>query len=171
MEITGFEKILRNNLSNKVVDRYTVIELCREAKIDRSSFYNHYQNICDLFGKVMVIQILRTLRSNHNESMAKMFYRMLEKIKENRFFYLNIILIAKDPRGFYEVLRKELAKAIEKYMRPRGSFSVRTIELVASGIYTIIFNWVLLECKYDIRDVFQCINLLLKQVERPKRNL
>ncbi|WP_158593159.1 hypothetical protein [Lactobacillus sp. ESL0246] len=80
-----------------------------------------------------------------------------------------MLTIAKDLREFYQVLNKELAHAIELYMRPRGAFSVRKIELVSNGIYAIVLNWVLNECKNDIRDIYQCIYLLLKQVEEPTK--
>lgn len=170
MKLTKFEKVLRDGLSKNVVEHYTVMNFCKEAKVSRGYFYTRYSNITDLFASVMTIQLRRTLRSSKNETMGEMFFRMLLKVKESHIFFLNIILISKDPRGFYEVLRKELAQAIENYLRPRRAFSVRQVELVANGIYAITYNWIIHECKHDIRDVYQCINLLLTNLNRIKRN-
>lgn len=165
------EKILKQCLSNQIVHKYTVLEFCQAANINRGVFYQYYRNINDLFLSVMTIEIRRTLRSNKNESLGKMFYRMLVKIRENKFFYLNMLTIAKDLREFYQVINKELAHAIELYMRPRGAFSVRKIQLVSNGVYAIVLNWILNECKNDIRDIYQCIYLLLKQVEEPEKQV
>lgn len=165
-----FEQVLLAKLSSHIVSKYTVVDFCKEAEIERSYFYTRYENICDLFASVMALQLRRELRGKEKEKLNSIFFHMLEKIKMNKYFFLNIILISKDSRGYYEVLRKEIANAIENYLRPRGTFSVRQVDLVASGIYAIIYNWILHECKYDIRDTYQCISLLLNNIDRTKRN-
>ncbi|MDF7673105.1 hypothetical protein PT281_07505 [Lactobacillus sp. ESL0701] len=170
MAIPYSEKILKRDLSKKICDKYTVTEFCQKAQIDRGMFYNHYSNMSSMFVSVVVLQVQRTLRSFNGETMNRMFYRMLTQIKENHIFYYNLLLISKDPRNFYIALRKEFAIAIENYMRPRGAFSVRQIDLVANGVYAIIYNWVIHECKTDIRDIYQCINLLLSHIEKPLKN-
>lgn len=122
--------------------------------------------MCDLFTSVLSLQTRRVLRSIDNETLARMFYRMLTKIKEDKIFYINLLRIARNSQEFYRVLGREYAKSIESYMRPRGPFSVHKIEIVANGIYSIIFNWLINECSCDIRDIYQSINLLLMHVEK-----
>ncbi|MBA1392868.1 hypothetical protein EQ500_03130, partial [Lactobacillus sp. XV13L] len=161
MELTRTERILLSRLSKHSKARYTVVDYCRDAKIHRGNFYNHYHDICDLFVSVIRLRLRRTLRSSDGETIGQMFYRMLVKIRENKIFYMNILLITKNPRAFYDDLKKELAQAIENYLRPRGAFSVRQVQLVAMGIYAVVYNWLVHECKHDIRDVYQCIDLLL----------
>ncbi|WP_278960545.1 TetR/AcrR family transcriptional regulator [Lactobacillus apis] len=169
MATIKFEEVLKGDLSKSIVRKYTVIDFCKKAGIERGSFYQRYGNICDLFASVMVLQARRTLRGLEKESIEAMIFRMLEKVKANKYYFLNIILISKDSRVFYDVLRKEIALAIENYMRPRGAFSVRQVELVANGIYAITYYWILNECKHDIRDVYQCIGLLLKNINKTKK--
>ena len=166
IKIKKSEEVLLAKLSGQIVKKYTVVEFCKEAKIERSYFYTRYENICDLFASVMTLQLRRELRGEENEKLNSIFFRMLEKIKNDKYFFLNIILISKDSGTYFEILQKEMATAIENYMCPRGAFSVRQVNLVASGIYAIIYNWILHRCKYDIRDVYQCINLLLKNIDR-----
>lgn len=169
MKLTKTEQVLVFELSRYSVEKYTVTKFCQKLDINRGAFYRRNSNICDLFTSVLTLQTRRALRSVGNESMDRMFYRMLKKIKENKTFYGNLHRIAKDPPLFYRVLRKEYALAIENYMRPRGPFSVRKVELVANGIYAIIFNWVVDECRHDIRDVYQSIHLLLTHIEQTIR--
>lgn len=164
-----FEQVLMNKLSNRTVEKYTVVEFCKEANIDRTFFYQRYKNICDLFASIMALQLRRTIRSQDEERLNNIFFRLLQKIKANKIFLFNIILISKDARCYYEVLRKEIATGIENYLRRHGAFSVRQVELVADGIYAIIFNWVLQECKYDIKDIYQSIDLLLRTIEKTKK--
>ncbi|RHW51473.1 hypothetical protein DS833_01020 [Lactobacillus bombicola] len=165
------EHILQNKLSNNIVHRYTVISFCADANINRGVFYHYYRNISDLFISVLSLQIRRALRSVSNETIEKLFYQILIKIRDNKLFYLNMLMITKEPREFYSTLRKEIAHAIELYMRPRGSFSVRQVEVISNGIYAIIFNWILNDCKPDIRDVYQSINLLLEHLESNTKTL
>ncbi|MBI0033360.1 MULTISPECIES: TetR/AcrR family transcriptional regulator [Lactobacillus] len=166
MSLTKNEQVLVLELSKYNVYKYTVTKFCKKLNINRGVFYRKYRNICDLFTSVLALQTRRALRSIDGETMDRMFYRMLSKIKENKTFYINLNRIAQNPQEFYRVLRKEYAIAIEKYMRPRGSFSVRKVELVANGIYAIVFNWVVDECRHDIRDVYQSIHLLLVHIEQ-----
>ena len=166
MSLTKTEQVLLLELSKYRVYKFTVTKFCKKLNINRGVFYTKYRNICDLFTSVLTLQTRRTLRSVDGETMDRMFYRMLQKIKENKIFYINLNRIAQDPPEFYRVLRKEYAKAIENYMRPRGPFSVHKVELVANGIYAIVFNWVVDECRHDIRDVYQSIHLLLVHIEQ-----
>ncbi|MBC6357493.1 hypothetical protein ERK19_09055 [Lactobacillus helsingborgensis] len=166
MGLTKAEEVLVTGLSKYSVNKYTVTNFCKELKINRVAFYKKYRNICDLFTSVLALQTRRTLRVIGSENMDRMFYRMLAKIQENKIFYANLNRIAQDPAEFCRVLSKEYAYAIEMYMRPRGAFSVRKVEMVANGVYAIIFNWVLNECKADIRDIYQSIHLLLYHIEK-----
>ncbi|WEV70458.1 hypothetical protein OZY43_05810 [Lactobacillus sp. ESL0785] len=170
MAIPCSERVLKSTLTKNIRSQFTVIEFCKEAQIKRGMFYNHYQNMSDLLLSVVVLQLKRSLRSFRGETMRQMFYRVLIKIQENKIFYINMLLIAKEPRQFCMVLTKELALAIENYMRPRGAFSVRKINLVAIGVYSIIYNWVVQECVSDVRDIYQSINLLLQNIEQVPKN-
>ncbi|WEV43188.1 TetR-like C-terminal domain-containing protein [Lactobacillus sp. ESL0684] len=169
MTLPCAEKVLKSALTKNIRTKYTVSLFCREAKIDRGTFYNHYRNLSDLFLSVLTLQMKRALKCQNSEHLNSIFYRLLKVIAENKFFYFNIISLANDPYTFYAVLRKELAFAIEEYLRPRTAFSVRKVELISNAIYTVINHWVKGFCQQDIRDVYQTIGLLLVNLEEPEK--
>ena len=166
MAIPCSEFVLKQSLTKKKLDKYSVIDFCKDAGINRGLFYSQYRNLSDLFVSVLTLRLKKSMRNTKNESINRVFYRLLCKIKKDAVFYLNILHISKKHETFYPILKKEIAIGLENYMRPRGAFSVRTIELVAEGIYSVLFNWISHEYQTDIRDIYQCINLFLPQIEK-----
>lgn len=86
MKLTKTEEVLVFELSRYSVEKYTVTKFCQKLDINRGAFYRRYSNICDLFTSVLTLQTRRALRSVGNESMDRMFYRMLKKLRKIRLF-------------------------------------------------------------------------------------
>ncbi|MDF7638489.1 TetR-like C-terminal domain-containing protein [Lactobacillus sp. ESL0791] len=170
MVLSISEKVLKQDLGTKKINKYFIIDFCETAGISRTVFYKQYKNAAGLFTSVLVLQLKRALRNPRNKPINRLVYDLLLKMYQNKQFYINIYNIVTNPNEFHTTLKKEIANSLEGYMRPKGPFSVRKIELVAEGVYAVIFHWVANDFKEDIRDIYQCINLFLPVIEEYLKN-
>lgn len=84
------EKALLSLLKRKRYDGFSIKDLCIEAKINRSSFYAHYQDINDLMIKVenkLTKKLHGIVKLNHENFLFEMFVF----VKEYKEFYKSFL--------------------------------------------------------------------------------
>ena len=60
----NIEAALLELLKNRTIDKVTVVELSRTAKINKSTFYLHYQDIHDLYRQTVLKKLEEPFRSS-----------------------------------------------------------------------------------------------------------
>lgn len=85
------EKVFVELIQDKELNEVSVTDICKKAKLNRSTFYANYIDIYDLADKIRekleieVDNLYKEERENNNNSHN--FLKLFKNIKENQIFY------------------------------------------------------------------------------------
>lgn len=77
-------------LEEKDLQKITIKEICEEAHINRSTFYNHFEDVYGVLEKMWEFHRMNMgylFRNSHSKSRRKNLKQILEYIKDNELFY------------------------------------------------------------------------------------
>jgi len=168
-------------LEEKPFEYITVSEICKKAEVNRSTFYLHYENMCDLLAETIKRMIDNFLSyfcvdkskiskgfsdcelSELNYITSEYLFPYLSYIKENRRIFLTM-LAHTDIFGFESIFQRLFDNIFDPILErfnypPQDRKYVMIFYL--SGINAIIIEWLRNECDKPIDDVssiiFECI--------------
>lgn len=98
-------------LKSKPLESITVAELCRTAKINRGTFYLHYENVHDVFKHYFEV-IVEDLRESYKEPYYKTNFH-IENIEANM---IKIFHHVKKYQDFYQIIFDERIPMIYYYL-------------------------------------------------------
>lgn len=171
-------------LKQKDFDYITVKELCKKAGVNRSTFYLHYDNMCDLlsetieFLKEKLVKKFEKLDFSGIEKREKenlLFYTpkycvpYLEFIKENKKAFK--VVFAR--QGLFETDKTSEALYLKIFLPIMQQFDIDShkrkyiIKFYLSGIHSIIVEWIKGDCQDDIEFVAN----LVAECVYPKRRI
>lgn len=103
---------LTNLLKKKPLTQIKITELCKQANINRGTFYFHYQEIGDVF-KELFEEIMKDLRKSYNEPYRYKEYIDREKLdpKTVRIFHH-----VKKYEEFYKIILSKVVSTEYYYM-------------------------------------------------------
>ncbi|MCC8072628.1 MAG: TetR/AcrR family transcriptional regulator [Clostridiales bacterium] len=145
--ISSFIKLLEKN----DVDRISVSELCRTAKINRGTFYYYYKDIFDLVSQLenRLINELKIIFPNlidgiFNKELS-LLTEMFNKIEENRDFFLSVL--ERRPSG---KIQSEMKEYVYDYTTKLFNSNLSNLpikqkgilEYMASGQAGIVWWWI-----------------------------
>lgn len=158
-------KIFINLIQTKEINEITVSEICKLAKINRSTFYANYIDIYDLADKVKDV-IIEDMYTAYKEERVQSihsydFLKLFKHIKDNQLFYktyfkLNLNL---DPR---EVNNNVDNDSLAFYSDSK--YLDYHIEFFKAGLNAIIKKWLNNNCKESPEE----INEILKSEYKNK---
>lgn len=104
-------------LEEKTLDEITVVEICRNANVNRGTFYKYYRDVADLYDKTedALVEELHALLpdSSATEYKPQFFFQdILHTLSENREF----LFIAKN-KQFSERLARKLLVFFRPYIQ------------------------------------------------------
>ena len=168
-----FDKALLSLLEKKPFEYITIREICEEAKVNRSTFYLHYENTGDLL-KETIAYVLDNFtsyfsvdRENVTIKFASCDLQDLKFVNE-RYLYPYLLFVKENQRVFSAVLSQPTAfdsKAIfqrlfDNIFKPildRFHYSRDEQEYVMmfylNGITAIITEWLKDGCQKSIEDI------------------
>ena len=172
-----FDKALLSLLDKKPFEYITISEICKEAGVNRSTFYLHYENTCDLLnetGKYILDNFLSyfSLETKHivyrfdgctlNELVfvtPKYLNPYLSFIKDNQYIF-RISLHHIDTMNFNEVYQRMFTHIFSPILS-RFNFPEKdhhyVMKFYLSGIIAIIIEWLDNSCTTDIDEIAQII--------------
>lgn len=174
------DKALLTLLEKKDFEYITIKEICKEAQVNRSTFYLHYENTVDLLQETMQynVQHFLTYFDDQEDIMSNIHQLPLEKLVLIKEDYLNPYLkYVKDNKRLFQTVMKhnetfdshsayekmfqhifspimeryDIAEKERKYMT---AFYVR-------GIVAVIEEWLKSDCQDSIEEV---VGIILKCV-------
>lgn len=175
-------------LEKKDFSFITVKEICHRAKVNRSTFYLHYETLDDLLNEsveYMNKQFLEHMRQDTQVFMNKInecpiedLYLITPKylkpylsyIKNNKRLFLTSIKHAKTlqlDNNYYKLFQHVLMPILDRYQVPQEERKF-IMAFYIQGIIAIVTDWVKDDCKEEIEFVMQVIRRCIKQ---PKENL
>lgn len=152
-------------LKTKRIKDITVLELCKEAHINRTTFYKYYKDIDDLLNKIEesllsdLEQYIINIKRNYLISFTS---QIIETIKDRKEIYTKLL----GKNGDHTFLRKILSlvykESIQEWQHLLKKASKEDLEkiynFIVDGSIGIIQNWINTNCEEDPNNVNIFIN-------------
>ncbi len=158
-------KVFINLLQNKEINEITVTDICKLAKINRSTFYVNYLDIYDLADKIgkdleqEVFSLYQEEReANHNSNN---FLKLFKHIKDNQLFYKTYFKLNMDKNLITQEYDYHLSKELynDKYIDYH-------MEFFRAGLNAIIKKWLDNGCKESPEEIE---NILISEYNKKTR--
>lgn len=139
-------------LEEKDLQKITIKEICEEAHINRSTFYNHFEDMYGVLEKMWEFHRMNMgylFRNSHSKSRRKNLKQILEYIKDNELFYrvsFHSPIFSEISSGFEIVfMSHEISGTClkEKY----------EMEFMKQGFLMTISYWLDMDCNLSIDDL------------------
>lgn len=144
-------------LEEKDIQKITVKEICEDAHINRSTFYNHFEDVYGVLEKMWLIHaenMRYIFRKSHTSNKRENIKLILLYIKENELFYrvsFHSPIFSKMSAGF-EVLFK---------YHEMDSFNLKEqykMEFIKQGMLSTIAYWLDSDCNLSIDELLDVID-------------
>lgn len=144
-------------LEEKDLQKITVKEICEDAHINRSTFYNHFEDVYGVLEKMWEFHRMNMgylFRNSHSKSRKKNLKQILEYIKDNELFYrvsFHSPIFSEISSGFEIVfMSHEISGTClkEKY----------EMEFMKQGFLMTISYWLDMDCNLSIDDLLDVID-------------
>ena len=120
--IERIEKVFLNLIQTKEINEITVTEICKEASINRSTFYANYLDVHDLADKIVekfinnVYNLYEEERETKNNTND--YLKLFRHIKDNQIFYKTYFKLDRDKHFIIMEYDTNLAKKFydDKYI-------------------------------------------------------
>ncbi len=145
-------KVFVSLLQSKEITEISVTDICKLAKINRSTFYVNYLDIYDLadqIGEELKQEVLSLYEeereTNHNSNN---FLKLFKHIKENQIFYKTYFKLKMDQNFIIEDYDYHLSKKLydDKYIDYH-------MEFFRAGLNAIIKKWLDNGCKESPEEI------------------
>ncbi len=145
-------KVFISLLQTKEINEISVTDICKLAKINRSTFYVNYLDIYDLadkIGKELESEVLFLYQeerdTNHNSNN---FLKLFKHIKANQMFYKTYFKLNMDQNVIIKEYDYHLSKKIynDKYIDYH-------MEFFKAGLTAIIKKWLNNDCKESPEEI------------------
>ena len=150
------EKVFVNLIQTKEINEISVTDICKIAKLNRSTFYANYIDIYDLADKIAdklenevseLYQIERETKYNSNN-----YLKLFKHIKDNQIFYKTYFKLKKDKTFIIKNYDTNLSKDMYD-----DEFIDYHIEFFKAGLNAIIRKWLEGGCKETPEEINKII--------------
>lgn len=134
------EKAFVQLLQEKEINQISVTGICKQARVNRSTFYANYLDIYDLADAVKkqlekdVIDLYTDEREQLTRSVD--FLKLLHHMKENQLFYKTYFKLNRDSRNPFSAY--EPRRAVEYY---DNQYIEYHIEFFQAGFNAVVKKW------------------------------
>ena len=163
--LEAFENLLKKKPLNKI----SVTELCKEANVNRGTFYNHYLDIVDFYNDIkkdffnIINESVNETTTNNINKEKEIIFNILNNIYENKVISSIIVELTLNQDNLKELLNIGENKFIEycKIYYPKKTILEYKYFYTYSSIGTLslISSWI--KHNYDI-NVDSLANELIK---------
>ena len=147
--IEKIEKVFIDLLQTKELSEIHVSDICKQAQLNRTTFYANYTDVYDLADSIRdkLENDLLAIGFNSND-----YLKLFRHIRENQLFYRTYFKLGYDDNYKILVYDTELAK---KHFQNR--FIDYHIEFFKSGLNKIIKMWLQNGCQESPEEMFEII--------------
>ncbi len=162
---------LANLLKNKSFEEIKVSDICNEALINRSTFYDHYNDKYELLVD-FINNDKQTLEEylNQNEHIynTKAYYMemiklLLDHIEEQKDFYYSVLVHNRNSIVmdiFMDVITKDVEKRVKNEVQNKIPSEIIT-KFYIGAVVNIGMEWLKNNSKYTKEEMFNFINTLI----------
>ncbi|MBQ6840601.1 MAG: TetR/AcrR family transcriptional regulator C-terminal domain-containing protein [Bacilli bacterium] len=150
------ERIFLELIQTREIEEISVTDICKEAGLNRTTFYSNYIDIYDLADKIRqkleddVMNLYMEDRDNKHNSTD--FLKLLKHIYENQIFYNTYFKLGFDKSSLFNEYDYKLAAKLfnDKHIDYH-------IEFFKAGFNAILKKWLYSGCKESPEEVFEII--------------
>ena len=150
------EKSFLQLIQTRELNEISVTDICKEAEINRTTFYANYLDIFDLADQVrntMINEYASIFKDNYDGHTKENYIKMFKHIKDNQIFYNTYFKLNYDT---YPIPTENADKNLAtKYYD--NKFIDYHIEFFKAGITAIIKKWLNNNCKENPEDIANVI--------------
>ena len=146
------EKVFLNLIQAKEINEISVTEICKLAKINRSTFYANYLDVYNLSDKIVekIINNVYHLYDEERETKnnTNNYLKLFKHIKDNQIFYKTYFKLGRDKHFVITEYDTNLAKKFydDKYIDYH-------IEFFMTGLNAIVKKWLDGGCKESPEEI------------------
>ena len=152
-------------IEEKRIQDITVLELCKKAKINRTTFYKYYKDIEDLVNKIedlLLVELEQNIGDIKRNYLISFTSKIIEAISNNKEVYPKLL----GQNGDHTFLRKILSlvynPSIEEWQKLLKKASREDLEkiynFIVDGTIGIVENWIKNNCTDDPANISIFIN-------------
>ena len=146
------ERAFVHFLQTKEINEISVTDICKEAKLNRSTFYANYLDVYDLAEKIVqkiendVFMLYQEERETKNNTYD--FLKLFRHIKENQIFYKTYFKLNRDKHFIIQQYDTNLSKLMYE-----DKFIDYHIEFFMAGLNAIVKKWLNNDCKESPEEI------------------
>lgn len=165
----AFEELMKN----KSFEQIKVSDICNEALINRSTFYDHYADKYDLLE-----EYINSLKDSFTEEMTKegsiekntkkyyieIIRHLLNHIEKKKDTYISIMINNRNSITndiLYDILNKAIINQINDNVISEKIPNEIITRFYIGGVTNICFEWLMYGNKYSKEDIINYIDLLI----------
>lgn len=149
----NIRKIFTALLEKKPFEKITVSRLCNLCRINRSSFYLHYQDLYDLMDKIeydMSVYFAQIFIEDNNLNIEECFVKLFTFIKQNKEFYKAYLNTANQSRVIHGIIPDSVQDSLKIFTQKLAIHSRQGLQyhqvFFISGLTALIREWLNLDC-------------------------
>ncbi len=172
------DNALLSLLNEKPFEYITVSDICKKANVNRSTFYLHYDNTCDLLNEAIrhllddfrsyfpidTVSISQSFEQSHLTDLifvsSEYLFPYLTYIRDNRRIFLTALSHA-DQLGFEDIFHRMFLHIFDPILS-RFHYPIKVREYVMrfylSGITAIVCEWIKRDCTESMEELSQIIH-------------
>lgn len=168
-------EIFMRLLEEKDISKITVKEICNEAHVNRSTFYNHFMDIYDMLDKAMQLHAIEIGKlfqygkpsKNSKENLKIIF----EYMQRNQTFYKAAFqsLALHQLSNAFELLFK--FHEIENYENLTEKEKIEIdyqINFYGNGIFSTVSYWINHDCNLSVDEIVDMVIDFYPTLKRPR---
>lgn len=137
-------------LEKKNFTRVTVQDICTEALVSRSAFYQHFSDKYDLLNAVFEEKLVQQEAENMQSSMQERLRILLQNVQTERRLLLNSIS-GGDDREAMDVVQNVIRRSVEAWLSRSGLFPAEDLPTAAAfcegGVSAVVADWLRGSCR------------------------
>ena len=160
------EKVFLTLIQTKDINEITVTDICKNANLNRTTFYSNYIDIYDLADKIkekLENDITLLYKDDDEKYSEGNFLKLFQHIKENQIFYKTYFKLNFDLTKEVQFIDEE---EVYKYLGSSKNIEYH-IAFFKAGLNAIIKKWLDDGCDKAPEEIEE----ILKQEYKRKRNI
>lgn len=152
-------------LKEKKIKDITVLELCKEANINRTTFYKYYKDIDDLLLKIeesLLIELEKNIENIKRNYLISYTSKTIESIAKHKEIYSKLLGANGDRQFLRKILSVVKNESIEEWQKLLKKASKENLEniytFIVDGTIGIIEEWINTGLKENHQNIALFIN-------------
>ena len=155
--VEKIEKVFLELIQTKEIQQISVTDICKVARLNRTTFYSNYIDIYDLADKIrekMIDDFFKLYSDERNEKKHSYdFYKLFKHIKDNQIFYKTYFKLK------FDLLDDNFLIDENEFIKFYGTVnnSEYHIAFFKAGLNAIIKKWINGDCKESPEEINEII--------------